>query len=130
MNRDGFDNFEEGGGSLPPPRRERKFFELYLDTGNIAKAAIDSGVYPKGEKGGGLFRVKAASAGSKILKRLRPQIEQMMDQEGMSFVQLIRQLADGLDATSPVSVRLEDGEGSPKRDGKGRMKTTTRTVPA
>ena len=129
MKRDGFDNFEEGGGTLPPTPRERKFLEMYLDHGNIAKAAMESGVYPKGKKSGGLVRVKAASAGSRILKRLRPQIEQMMDQEGMSFIQLMRKLADGLDATTPVSVRLEDGDGVPTRDSKGRMQTTTLTVP-
>jgi len=49
MKRDGFDNFEEGGDSLPLTRKERRFLTLYLDHGNIAKAAIDSGVFPRGK---------------------------------------------------------------------------------
>src|SRR3990172_9545131 len=129
MKRDGFDNFEEGGDSLPLTRKERRFLTLYLDHGNIAKAAIDSGVFPKGKKSGGLVRVKAASAGSRILKRLRPQIEQMMDQEGMSFIQLIRKLAAGLESTTAQAIQTIDENGTPQRDDGGRFVREIVTVP-
>ena len=112
---------DEQMDSLPPTPKERRFLQEYFTHGNVAKAAIDSGICGRKK---GLARVKAASAGSILLKKLRPQIEDAMNAEGLSMVQIIQWLKQGVEAEIPVVVR-EEVEG----DGKVRAKRTVITAP-
>jgi hypothetical protein len=93
----------QDAGPLPLTRAERKFIRLYLEHGDVAKAAIEAGVYKS--KGGKHPRIEAAKRGSAILRKAGPAITELMDQEGLSDRQLMDILKDGLSATECVKVR-------------------------
>lgn len=123
----------------PLTRKERKFLDLYLDGGDIRRAALESGIYrprrlKRGkntdedvmEKG---YRPNAIRAGMRVLKRAMPQIEMLMEQEGMSLVQLMRKLSDGLEASTAMAVSVLDENGVPQRGEGGKFMREVVTVP-
>jgi len=79
---------------LPTPK-EARFLEMYFEHGDVSRAARESGVYkPKG-KG---YRSHACAAGSRTLEKFKPEVKRMMERQGLSFVQLLQKLNDGLNA--------------------------------
>lgn len=84
-----------------PTPKEAKFLNMYLDHGDVARAATDSGIYKPRGKGN---RPKAVAAGSRVLEKFKPEVRKMMEQKGLSFVQLLSKLNDGLNAESPYLV--------------------------
>jgi hypothetical protein len=96
------------GGPAPLTRAERKFIKAYLDCGDVAKAAIEAGLYKS--KGGKYARIEAAKKGSAILRKAGPAIAELMDHEELSDVQLMQRLKAGLDATHAVVVRIDKAE--------------------
>jgi len=95
------DDLQPDDTPATPTPKEAKFLNLYFDHGDIAKAAVDSGVYRSKDEG---YRTNACRAGSRVLEKFKPEVKKMMEQKGLSFVQLLSKLNDGLNAESSYLV--------------------------
>jgi hypothetical protein len=112
--------------SLLTPR-QRKFIVHYFESGDVGKAAIAAGIYKKKAGAKGLERVKAASAGSRLLRKIRPQVEEMMDAAGLSAVQILRSLQEGFTASVEVLGYVEVDE--PSKEDPTKTVKVLRRVP-
>lgn len=116
--------------------REWKFLNMYLDHGDMVKAAVDSGVYrPRGTEKQRMknqeftgYRPNAITAARRILNKHKVALERVMDGRGMSIVQLMDKLTEGLDAEMTMAVKAVDDGGGPLRDSKGKWKQELVTV--
>lgn len=101
--------------------------DKYLELGDVGKAALASGFYnPKKARGS---RIDACKAGSRVMKRIGPAVELLMDQEGLSMAMLLRKLTEGLDASTAIAIQTIDEGGTPQRDEKGKFIREISTVP-
>lgn len=127
---------EDGEPLVAMTPREWRFLNMYLDHGDMVKAALDSGIYkPRGTEKQKMknkeftgYRPNAINAAQRILKRHKVLIERVMDERGMSLVQLMTKLVQGLDAEQTMAVKAVDDGGGPLRDEKGRWKQELVTV--
>ena len=85
---------------------EAEFLRLYFKTGSVPEAAMKSGLYKVrvGAKRSS-EKISAASRGAKALRLLQPQLQEMMAQAGLSPMEILQPLKDGLSATETVIVR-------------------------
>ena len=114
------DDLQPDDTPATPTPKEAQFLNMYLDHGDVFRAAIDSGIYkPKGE----VYRPNAVTAGSRVLEKFKPEMRKMMEQKGLSFIQLLTKLNDGLDAESSYLVgRGEDRHVETYPDHRSRSK--------
>jgi len=103
-----------------PSPKEAIFLRMYIEHGDVAQAARESGIYKP--RGAG-YRSHAIEAANRVLTRFQPQVKQMMEVQGLSFPQLLKRLNDGLDAESSYAVgRGEDRHIETYADHRSRSK--------
>lgn len=95
----------ENGELRPITPVEAEFLRLYFKTGSVPDAAMQSGLYKvrQGAKRSS-EKISAASRGAKALRLLQPQLQDMMAQAGLSPMEILKPLKDGLSATEVVII--------------------------
>jgi hypothetical protein len=95
----------ENGELRPITPVEAEFLRLYFKTGSVPDAAMQSGLYKvkQGSKRSS-EKISAASKGAKALRLLQPQLQDMMAQAGLSPMEILKPLKEGLSATEVVII--------------------------
>lgn len=117
--------------------REWKFVNEYLADGDMVKAALSSGVYrPRGTERQKMkdrefrgYRPNAIAAARRVLTKHKIRIERIMDERGMSMVQLMTKLEEGLNAETALAVKSVNEGGTPRRGEGGKFMQELVTVP-
>lgn len=111
--------FPELGEPRPLSKKEATFLKLWFETGDVANAVLESKLWkPKKSSKAkpSSNKITAASIGSRLLKEIAPTVDEMLNAAGLSKMEVLKSLKEGLGAEETVRVRVMGDNGKERTE--------------